>query len=38
MSYYFEMCFWSAASLGSAMRKAQEIVDAVSSQQQKNRG
>lgn len=34
MSYYFEMCFWSAASLGSAMRKAQEIVDAVSSQQQ----
>ncbi len=33
MSYDFEMHFWSAASLGSAMRKAQEIVDAISSPQ-----
>lgn len=28
MSYYFDMCFWSASSLSTAMKKAQEVVAA----------
>lgn len=30
MSYYFNMCFWSASSLSTAMKKAKEVVDAMS--------
>lgn len=28
MSYYFDMCFWSASSLAAAMKRAQKVVDA----------